>query len=296
MTPIEARRLLAAAPVRPVQQSVLLCSPVGYRIAYAINPHMTDAEGRLKRVNSERAKQQWEGLAAEYRSLGVQVELITGEPAFPDMVFAANQTLPFKHQSGKNLVLLSNMYAEERRGEIDRFEAWFKSKGYDIRRLSVEEAGTFEGHGDFIWHPTRRLLFGGWGFRTSEDAHRVIARLCAIPIVSMRLVDPRFYHLDTCLMPLDDRCALIFKPAFDAESVALVAACFETLIEPPEDEAVSFLACNAHSVDGKNVLIDSSCEQTAEMLEALGFVPHRLDTSEFLKAGGSVFCMKQMLA
>jgi N-dimethylarginine dimethylaminohydrolase len=171
------------------------------------------------------------------------------------------------------------------------FEAWFKSRGWAIRRLPREDAGSFEGCGDLLWHPSRRLLFGGWGFRTTERALEAIARVTEVPVVPLRLVDPRFYHLDTCFMPLDARRALAFRPAFDAASWEVVSACFERLVEPPGHEAAAGLACNVHCPDGKHVVIEASCEETARALEDEGFETVRLDTSEFLKAGGSVFCM-----
>jgi N-dimethylarginine dimethylaminohydrolase len=211
------------------------------------------------------------------------------------MVFAANQSLPFVRPDGSKAVIASNMHSAERRGEVALYEAWFKSRGYPVRRLSRDEAGSFEGHGDLIWHPTRRALFGGWGFRTTERALEAVSREAGIPVIPLRLVDPRFYHLDTCFMPLDAARALVFRPALDSRSAEIVSGCFEDLIEPPESEAVSGLACNADCPDGRNVLIEAACARTAGMLEERGFAVTRLDTCEFLKAGGSVFCMKLAL-
>jgi N-dimethylarginine dimethylaminohydrolase len=138
-------------------------------------------------------------------------------------------------------------------------------------------------------------LFGGWGFRTTERALVEISRTCDVPIVPLRLVDPRFYHLDTCLMPLDDRRALAFRPAFDTESWKVVEACFERIVGAPEHEAVEGLACNVHCPDGKTVVIEASCVATARALAAEGFAVRPIETSEFLKAGGSVFCMTLMI-
>jgi N-dimethylarginine dimethylaminohydrolase len=295
MTPDVARSVVSAAPRRALPSSVLLCRPDGYRIAYAINPHMRDAAGRLRQVDPARARLQWEGLASAYRAAGLAVEIIAGDPSCPDMVFAANQTLPFRREDGSKAVLLSNMHAPERRPEVAHFEAWFKSRGFDVRRLPGKEAPQFEGHGDFLWHPGRRVLFGGFGFRTAPQAPAAVAAATGIPVVPLLLVDPRFYHLDTCFMPLDDHRALLFRPALDAVSQAVVAACFEDLIEPPEEEACSGLACNADTPDGRTVVVERSCTATIRVLSDRGFAVVPLDLSEFLKAGGSAFCMKQAL-
>ena len=53
-------------------------------------------------------------------------------------------------------------------------------------------------------------------------------------------------------------------------------------------------ACNAHCPDGRNVIIDQTATATAKLLESAGFRVHLVDTSEFRKAGGSVFCLRQM--
>lgn len=291
MTPSEARRVIAAAPPRAPSRSVLVCEPVGYRIAYAINPHMRDAEGRLKSADQARAREQWEGLRATYERLGIAVTTITGSTDLPDMVFCANPALPFVAAGGERAVLLSNMHAPERRGEVPAFETFFKSMGYGIRRLSREDAGSFEGHGDLLWHPERRVLFGGYGFRTTERALALVAEEVGVPVIPLRLVDPRFYHLDTCFMPLGRGCALLYEAALDAEARAIAASTFEDVISPPEREAAEALACNATCLDGRNVVIDAACASTSGALARRGFEVHRVDTSEFLKAGGSVFCM-----
>jgi N-dimethylarginine dimethylaminohydrolase len=295
MTPDATRLVVAGAPPRAPQRSVLLCRPDGYRIAYAINPHMRDETGALRRVDGEWALRQWNALGDAYRSLGFRVDVIEGDPAFPDMVFAANPALPFVPAGGGKAVLLSNMRAPERRGEVDRFEAWFNSRGYEVRRLSREAAASFEGHGDLLWHPTRRVLFGGFGFRTAEGALSAVSGVLGIPVVPLRLVDPRFYHLDTCFMPLDAHRALLFRPALTDDALDVLRACFDEWIEPPESEAVRGLACNADCPDGRNVLIDASCSVTISRLEGCGFRVTPLDLSEFLKAGGSAFCMKLWL-
>jgi N-dimethylarginine dimethylaminohydrolase len=295
MTPDDARRTIAEAAPRARPRRVLLCRPDGYRIAYAINPHMRNSSGELNVADGARARAQWEALAEAYRAAGSEVDVIAGDPAFPDMVFAANQTLPYTTADGRKAVLLSNMHSPERRGEVAKFEDWFKSRGWEIRRLSREEAGSFEGCGDLLPHPARRVFFGGYGFRTTARALDLIARTTGWPVIPLRLVDARFYHLDTCLAPLGGGRALAFRPAFDAASWDVLGACFDRILEPPAAEAVQGLACNVDCPDGKRVLIDSSCEETARMLAAEGFEVVRLDTSELLKAGGSVFCMKQTL-
>jgi N-dimethylarginine dimethylaminohydrolase len=110
----------------------------------------------------------------------------------------------------------------------------------------------------------------------------------------IRLDDADFYHLDTCMSVLDERTVLIYPGAYDADGLSLVRALFEHVIEAPETEARGLFACNAHCPDRKHVIIQRGCNQTNAALTAAGFVPVEVDTDEFLKSGGSVFCMKQM--
>src|SRR5690606_33623084 len=114
------------------------------------------------------------------------------------------------------------------------------------------------------------------------------------PVVALRLVDERFYHLDTCLSMLDARTVLLYPDALEPEAVALVRHFFPRVIEAPEDEAVRLFACNAHCPDEQHVFIQRGCVETIAKLREAGFEPVELDTGEYLKSGGSVFCMKQM--
>jgi N-dimethylarginine dimethylaminohydrolase len=186
------------------------------------------------------------------------------------------------------------MHAEQRREEVPHFAAFFEEQHYDVETLP-DEAGAFEGMGDAIWHPGRFLLWGGHGFRTDPEAYGAVSDLLDVPVLLLHLQDPDYYHLDTCFCPLDPEHVVIAAEAFDGTGRALIDHAFETVIEAPDEEARHQLACNAHCPDGTHVLIQEGCEGTVERLRAEGFRPVALDTSEFLKAGGSVFCMKQMI-
>ena len=89
--------------------------------------------------------------------------------------------------------------------------------------------------------------------------------------------------------------ALYFPGAFDAEGRRLLARMFPLLIEVSEGEATRALACNAHALDGRTVVIQHGAAETVARLRAERFRPIEVETDEFLKSGGSVFCMKQMI-
>lgn len=276
---------LADLPAMPLPGRVLLTTPTHFEVCYVINPHMA---GHVGGVNPAAAQLQWERLRQTYTDLGLAVHTLPGLPGLPDMVFCANQTLPALLPDGRRVVVASRMHAAERAAEVEPLVAFFERQGY----AALPAPGPFEGMGDALWHPGRRLLWGGYGFRTEAAVYDALARTLGVDLVALALHDPDFYHLDTCLCLLDETTALYYPGAFDADGLALLERLIPRLIAAPEDEARRGFACNAHAPDGRHVLIHAGCPRTIALLEEAGFRPHPLDTGEFLKAGGSVFCMK----
>ncbi len=282
---------LGALAALPAPTRVLLTTPDHFEVAYVINPHMADHVGT---VDPAVARRQWTALRATYADLGLTVVEVGGAPGLPDMVFCANQTLPVcDPATGATGVVLSRMDAPQRRPEVAHYAQHFRDAGCAVHRLP-EDVGAFEGMGDALWHPGRALLWGGYGVRTVRAAYDHLAATLDVPVALLRLHDDNFYHLDTCLCLLDAATALVYPGAFDDAGRALLEAAFDRLIEAPEEEARYAFACNAHSPDGTHVLIDAACPATIAQLDDAGFTPVPLDTSEFRKAGGSVFCLKLM--
>lgn len=285
----ELRFAVTQLPSERLPRKVLMVEPDHFQVEYVINPHM---EGSIGEVDAKRARTQWEAVRATYATLGFRVDVANAMAGLPDMVFCANQTLPGLDQAGRERLMLSQMHATERQGEVEHFRAFFADRGYELRSLRSD--ARLEGCGDVLWHHRRRLLWAGTGFRSDLGALADVCELFGVHAVWLELVDPQLYHLDTCLSILDERTAVWVPSAFSARSQELVTALFDRLIEAPRWEAVSLLAANAHSPDGRHVLIQSGCHQTIDGLKSVGFEVVELETGEFLKAGGSVFCMKQM--
>ncbi|NNF03419.1 MAG: amidinotransferase [Rhodothermales bacterium] len=279
-------------PVQPLPDRVLFASPDYFNVKYVINPHM---EGHIGEVDVDEAQREWNRLRTAYDGLGLDTHVVPARPGLPDLVFCANQTLPYlsKNDDSKGVVL-SRMFAVQRRDEVPFLAEFFSNLGYDVLDDLIDENTSFEGMGDALWHPGRRLLWGGYGYRTSAGAYDVISDRLDVDVLLLQLEDPDFYHLDTCFCPLNESSVLIWPGAFTDEGVALIEAVFEHVLEAPEDESRSLFACNAHCPDGRNVVIQRGCSKTTAMLRSAGFVPVEVDTGEFLKSGGSVFCMKQM--
>jgi N-dimethylarginine dimethylaminohydrolase len=282
---------LSQIPTRPEPNAVLMCEPTFFEVKDTKNPFMAANVGAT--VQSL-AAEQWEQLKRTFENLGHPVKVIQAAPEVEDMVFAANQVLPGIDDEGKPLVVLSEMLHESRRREVPFYSQWFEEQGYRVVRLcGDQDPPRFEGQGDAIWHPGRRLLWIGYGFRTQKEAHEHIAKHLRAAHVSLQLVDPQFYHLDTAFCPLDENTVMYYPPAFTDEGVEQINTYFENTIAVGEQDAHNF-ACNAVAL-GKNVILQQGSTEVCEKLRAAGFIPVEVDTSEFMKSGGSVFCLKMMI-
>ena len=283
---------LTDLPPLPRPERVLFATPDHFDVQYVINPHMARHVGT---VDHAAARRQWEALRSAYERIGLTTETVPGADGLPDMVFCANQTLPYLNPKDDTQgVILSQMHAPQRRDEVPHFERFFRQQDYEVHGLPPEHGSNFEGMGDALWHPGRYLLWGGYGFRTNLPAYEHISSLLDAPVLALSLADDDFYHLDTCFSLLDADSVLIYPGAFDDKGRALIQHVFDRIVEAPETEARRLFACNAHCPDGEHVFIQRGCTETTRRLNEAGFSPVELDTDEFLKAGGSVFCMKQM--
>lgn len=284
---------LADLPRTALPRRVWLADPAEFDVTYAINPHMRSVDGALRRVDRVLAREQWRTLHATLERLGLDVRVIPPLAGHPDLVFCANQALPVAAdvtRDGRARYVPSNMRWPERRGEVPHVASALESVG--LERLELDCKEPFEGMGDGLWHPGRRLLWAGVGPRSSAAAWAELARRLELPVVTLELVEPAFYHLDTALALLSEDTCLWLPEALAPAARALVERLVPHRIAADPREAHELLACNACCPDGRTVLIQAGCERTRGALERAGFTVLELETSEFLKSGGSVFCMK----
>ncbi len=279
-------------PTMLLPKQVLMVEPTYFSVDYVINPHMT---GKVGTVDKMEAQNQWDILRDIFKQIGLQVHQLEGQEGLPDMVFCANQSLPFLDEDKNKNAIMSIMHSEKREEEVPYIEQWYRQNGYGIHHLDQDQVDDFEGCGDAIWHSGRRLLWGGHGHRSSLKAYRSISDRLNLPVIALELADDSFYHLDTCFCVLDETTVLLYPEAFTKDGLSLINAMFDEVIQVNEYEAESLFACNATCPDGNNVVIQKGCVDAAKKIRDAGFAVHEIDTSEFLKSGGSVFCMKQLL-
>ena len=281
---------LGDLPRAPEPRSVLMCPPDFFDVIDVKNPFM---KNHLNGVNRAEAQRQWDALRRCFEGIGLTTNVIPAAKDCEDMVFTANQAFVGPNGRGAKTCLLSRMKFPSRQREVPYFAEWFKRNGYEVHEL--EGACVFEGGGDAIWHPGRRLIWGGYGQRTQQGAYQQIAEVFDAPVITLELTDPRFYHLDTCFCPLNETTALAHMSALAKPAQALITRLFPNLIEVDAQEATALMTCNAAAFHGKNIVVQRGAEKTAQRLRKFGFQIHPVATDEFIKSGGSVFCMKTAL-
>ena len=276
----------------PAPGKVLVVNPSEFEVEYVINPHM---QGNIGDVDKVAALEEWKALKQAYENLGLYVHEIEGAEGFPDMVFCANQSLPNITADGTKQVVMSVMHAPQRKGEVPHIQKVYEESSYDIVHLDESKFTDFEGMGDAIWHHKKRLIWGGYGYRSSLEVYDHISETFNTPITALELIDDRFYHLDTCFCVLNEETVMIYSKAFTEEGLKLIHSVFPNVIDTNDYEAAELFACNATCPDGKNVLIQKGCAEANKAMKEAGFTVHEFSTAEYLKSGGSVFCMKMLL-
>lgn len=271
-----------AAPVetaverRATPRTFLMCAPEFFTVAYAINAWMDVSTP----VDTGRAVAQWWALRDAYLAHGHTVHVLDPEPGLPDMVFAANGAF-----SVGGVVYGARFAYAERAGEAGAHRAWYPRNGWPE---VVEPAFVNEGEGDFAYLPGPDIVLAGYGFRTDPRAHADAQDVLGRPVVGLRLVDPRFYHLDTALFVMDADTVCYYPAAFSAGSQRVLARLFPDAVHADEADALAF-GLNAVS-DGRHIFLPAAASGLSATLAARGYVPVPIDLSELLKGGGSVKC------
>lgn len=283
---------LKNCPSMPEPTAALMCPPDHYQVLAVKNPYMS---GHLGAVDLPKARRQWDELRAAFESVGCPVETIAPTPGLEDMVFCANQSLAGTRPDGEKVAVISSMRHPSRRKETAAFESWYWARGYRTQKLKLASHQTFEGSGDAVWHPGKRLLWGGHGFRSDPEVFEQVAAAFKTPVIMLKLVNERFYHLDTCFCPLTPESVLIYPSAFDAASLELILKIFPIVVTASESDAVTRMACNASVWRSKVAIVQKGAASSVGHMKALGLEVLEVDTSEFVKSGGSVYCLKQYL-
>jgi N-dimethylarginine dimethylaminohydrolase len=275
--PRSAARTIAAPNSR---QKILMCAPDHFGVNYVINPWMLGNRGR---INHTRSVRQWNNLR-DAIAAHAEITLIEPQPNLPDMVFTANAGMVI----GK-VAVASRFRYSARQGEEHFFRQWFEHNGFPL--APWPEDIFFEGAGDALFDREKELLWVGHGFRSDAAVPALLGKLLGHKTVALNLVDPRFYHLDTCLCPLGGGSLMYFPAAFDEKTRTLIELLVPKgkRIMVDETDALKF-CCNAVDLNGCVIMNDAS-ENLQNRLLSAGFTPVITPLSEFMKAGGAAKCL-----
>jgi len=255
------------------QRTVLMCRPEYFTVSYRINPWMHPELA----TDTALAIAQWESLYSTYLQLDYTVHLIEPVKGLPDMVYSANGGFVID-----NIAYGASFTYPERQPEGPAYMEWFRAAGFEVH----EPVEVNEGEGDFLL--VGEVILAGTGFRSASQSHAEVAALYGREVVSLNLINPSFYHLDTAIAVLDDSTIAYLPSAFDEASLDVLRARYpEAIIVTEEDAAV--LGLNSFS-DGYNVVIASRAKDFERQLRERGYNPIGVDLSELLLGGGGVKC------
>ncbi|MBT4908794.1 MAG: N-dimethylarginine dimethylaminohydrolase [Microbacteriaceae bacterium] len=274
MTITEAPETTAApTSSKATKPSVLMCRPEYFTVSYRINPWMHPEDP----TDTSLALKQWNVLYETYQNLGFDVQLIEGLPGLPDMVYAANGGFVVD-----GIAYGAKFHYPERGPEGPAYMDWFREHGFDVR----EPVETNEGEGDFLL--VGNTILAASGFRSDTGSHQEIAAIYGREVVSLQLINPSYYHLDTALAVIDTTTIAYLPSAFDEPSLAILRERYPDAIIATEEDA-SILGLNSFS-DGHNVVIAERATSFARDLADRGYNPIGVDLSELLLGGGGVKC------
>jgi len=270
---------------------VLVCPPNYFfaaeeKINYKINPWMK--HGTL--INLKRAMAQWMVLCNELEKAGCVLNKISPQQGLSDFVFTANHAFV-----SDGTALLSRFRHNERRQEEPHIKQWFLNRyarALICRIAFMPDDFSFEGQGDAFL--MRNIIFAGYGdrkhFRTDKESHDILRAVFGKEVVSLRLIEPRFYHLDTCFRPINTEVAIYVPDAFDTDSRYSIEKHVPSPLPISKRDALKFI-CNAIPI-GKRIIFGAEPSvKLAKELFSLGFTIVVTELDEFFKVGGSAQCL-----
>ena len=269
---------------------ILMCAPEHFEVSYSINPWMKpDTWASQADLLGARSNSGWRKLTDTLRSLGVELEMVPPREGLPDLVFTANAAVVLDRKA-----LVASFRFPQRQPETAIYKAAFehlKARGLLDEVIDMPEGIVLEGAGDCVWDPVRDTFWLGYGQRSDKEAAAFVRDIFGFEVVPLRLVDPRFYHMDTCLCPLTGGELLYWPKAFDDEGKALIEERFgkDNLIPAPEEDACGF-AVNAVNI-GRDIVLATVSPGLRGMLEERGYRLHATPISDFNLSGGSAFCL-----
>ena len=269
---------------------ILMCKPQHFKVSYAINPWMQPDQW-LENADALTLESSdgWEKLVDKLKELGARIEFIPPQPDWPDLVFTANAAVVMDRRA-----LVARFRHPERQGEephnLHAFETLQKRSDLDVVEMTPQGM-ILEGAGDCVWDETRKMFWIGYGQRSDQAAAKTVVDFFGLEAVALELVNPRYYHMDTAMVPLSGGEVMYYPGAFSAQGQAIIRERYgpENLISVPTDDAER-LGVNAVNL-GKNIVLARASDKFKAMLEERGYTLHQLPIGSYSMSGGSAFCL-----
>ncbi|MDO8523131.1 MAG: arginine deiminase-related protein [bacterium] len=272
-----------------VKKQVFMIEPTHFEVIYNINPAMAETLEKGQKIKKKPARREWEGLRNIYTDNGLERVGMDSIKGLPDIVFTANGG--FAH-NGR--IVMGRFKYPERQPESEHFYKWFTENEYETVRIDED----FEGGGDMLlW---QGKFIGGHGFRSTFDGIKTAASFATFwgkedDLVPLKLIDPRFYHLDTCFCPIGEH-AFYFPGAIAPDSCEALLKLGKAV---PVSEADALkMVCNGVYFEGSSgpkFVVNDISRKLEKMLEKWGIETIINKTSEFQKSGGSNRCLSLFL-
>ena len=182
---------------------ILMCPPDFYGIEYEINPWMS----RDQPPDHALAARQWSELRAAIRrrrrsDCPAEAGARTARPGVHGQ--RGDDLSPGRHARPLPL-------SPSGRARSPTTPPGSRRAGFHVHRL--QDDVYFEGAGDALF--CGDTLFAGYRIRSDVRGLQQIGELFRCRVIPLELVDPYYYHLDTCFCPLAPGVAIYFPGAFD---------------------------------------------------------------------------------
>jgi N-dimethylarginine dimethylaminohydrolase len=280
--------------MQKINTKVLMSGAAYFDDRQAINAYM---DNRIT-VSIEKAIAEHSQIKEAFKQAGIEVVKVPAPQDCQDGVYTANWALI----SGRKAIM-SNL-PNVREPESPYAEARLRELGFDIVRLPREFH--FSGQGDAL--PCGNRLFVGSNYRTSIEAHPLLARETGLEIISLQTIpetdisgnliinavtgwpDSFFYDLDLALAVISPELIAWCPQAFTDESQARIRAITDIeKIEVSYVEATEASACNLVST-GETVVMGSRAPELKKALKDKGLNVITVDVTELMKGGGFIRC------
>src|SRR5258708_21752367 len=128
-------------------RTILMGDPTHFAVLGGANPHTRNVLGIRKKVDADRARQQWHSLARALIDHGTEVCVVEPHPQLTGLVYPANAGLlyPLDTPDGAQKFYLANLLPS-RAAEREVYRPFMRAMGYE----TVDIKSRFEGEADFF--------------------------------------------------------------------------------------------------------------------------------------------------